>query len=351
MFETILNNPGLQHLAENIFFNLDVEHLQICGLLNKSSQQIFESPMFQNPMYWLRKFQQLSIGNQNDWTNVIQSLHNYKRKYAIISYLRWNLKKGDMMDLRCYDSPDVQIYFIRFIRRICGCIPSDLERLIIALRRPNSTQQQQEVMSILKSIPSLMAAFIKQRQQAMMQQQQHGGQGGPQPLAAGGGHGQQQPGQGRQGCPEPHPLGVGCRLQEYVESSDEENTLIAVTILAPLTNNPNAPDDKGYTPIHWAAKNGHTEIVNILAPLTENPNTPDNSGKTPIYWAAYKGHTEIIKILAPMTDNPNVPSNSGENPIDVAKSEEIRRILLSFKPSPSVIMRIMNKIQNIRDKL
>ena len=52
-----------------------------------------------------------------------------------------------------------------------------------------------------------------------------------------------------------------------------------------------------------------------------------------------------------MTDNPNVPSNSGENPIDIAKSEEIRRILLSFKPSPSVIMRIMNKIQNIRDKL
>ena len=201
MFETILNNPGLQHLAENIFFNLDVEHLQICGLLNKSSKQIFESPMFQNPMFWLRKFQQFSIDNQNGWANGTQSLNNYKRKYAIISYLRWNLKKGDMMDLRCYDSPDVQNYFRKFIRRICGCpLPRDLKQLIAVLRNPNSSQQEKdEVMSILNSNPSLMAAFI--RQQAMMQQQQHGGQGGPQPLAAGGGHGQQQPGMPGQGQP------------------------------------------------------------------------------------------------------------------------------------------------------
>ena len=32
----ILNNPGLQHLAENIFLNLDFEHLQMCQLLNQS---------------------------------------------------------------------------------------------------------------------------------------------------------------------------------------------------------------------------------------------------------------------------------------------------------------------------
>ena len=264
MFEKILKNPGLQHLAENIFLNLDVEPLQICGLLNKSSKQIFESPMFQNPMFWLRKFRQLSIDNQNDWANSIQLLNNYNRKYAIISYLRWNLKKGDIMDLRCYDSPDVQNYFRKFIRRICGCpLARDLKQLINALRRPSSTQQQQEVMSILKSNPSLMAAFIRQRQQAMMQQQQHGGQGGPQPIAAGGGPRQQQPGQGRQVGPQPHPRGVGCRLQELVsDSSDEENTLIAVKILAPLTNNPNASRYyDGKTPIE-VAKN--EEIRRIL---------------------------------------------------------------------------------------
>ena len=29
------------------------------------------------------------------------------------------------------------------------------------------------------------------------------------------------------------------------------------------------------TPIYWAASNGHTEIVKSLAPLTDNPNAPN----------------------------------------------------------------------------
>ena len=34
------------------------------------------------------------------------------------------------------------------------------------------------------------------------------------------------------------------------------------------------------TPIHEAAQNGHTEIVKILAPMTDNPNAPDKDGQT-----------------------------------------------------------------------
>ena len=49
--EKILNNPGLQHLAENIFFNLDIEPLRICGLLNQSSKQILDSPIFASMIY------------------------------------------------------------------------------------------------------------------------------------------------------------------------------------------------------------------------------------------------------------------------------------------------------------
>ena len=89
------------------------------------------------------------------------------------------------------------------------------------------------------------------------------------------------------------------------QRSSNDNTEI-VKILAPLTDNPHAPDNIGRTPIHRAADKGHTEIVKILAPLTENPNAPDEDGETPIYWAAQNGHTEIVKILAPLTDNTNV---------------------------------------------
>ena len=77
----------------------------------------------------------------------------------------------------------------------------------------------------------------------------------------------------------------------------------------------------------------HTEIVKILAPLTDNPNDPNNSGETPIYRAACNGHREIVQILVPLTDNPNAPSKYGGTPFQVAKNAEIRGILESFNTS------------------
>ena len=101
-----------------------------------------------------------------------------------------------------------------------------------------------------------------------------------------------------------------------------------------MTDNPNAPNTKdGDTPIHWAALNGHTEIVKILAPLTDNPNSADNSGITPIHQAAWIGQTEIVKILAPLTNNPNAPDKDGYTPIEFSKNVEIQRILKSFLTS------------------
>ena len=65
---------------------------------------------------------------------------------------------------------------------------------------------------------------------------------------------------------------------ENVETSDEDIEI--VKILAPLTDNPNAPNKYGETPIQWAALMGYTEIVKILVPLTDNPNAPDRYGQT-----------------------------------------------------------------------
>ena len=50
-FERILNNPGLQHLAENIFANLNFEYLKICQGINQSSKQILDHPMFKERMF------------------------------------------------------------------------------------------------------------------------------------------------------------------------------------------------------------------------------------------------------------------------------------------------------------
>ena len=106
-FEKILNNPGLQHLAENIFGNLNLEDLEVCQEINQSSKQILDNQM-DKPMFLLSKFSGLSKETQKDWIKVIESSKNSEKEKAINAYMKWNLKKGAMVDLPSYSSPAVQ---------------------------------------------------------------------------------------------------------------------------------------------------------------------------------------------------------------------------------------------------
>ena len=115
--EKIFNNPGLQHLAENIFDNLNVEDLEVCQGINQSSKRILDYQM-DKPMFLLRKFRSLSKKNQKDWIKVIESVKKSKKEKAISAYLQWNLKKTTV-DLPCYSSPAVQDDFKKRIREYC----------------------------------------------------------------------------------------------------------------------------------------------------------------------------------------------------------------------------------------
>ena len=72
-------NPGLQHLAESIFLNLNGEDLKACQLINRSANQILDN----NPMFWIKKCTQkgLSKENKDDWIKAVQSeMHSDKGK-------------------------------------------------------------------------------------------------------------------------------------------------------------------------------------------------------------------------------------------------------------------------------
>ena len=96
-----------------------------------------------------------------------------------------------------------------------------------------------------------------------------------------------------------------------------------IKILSDYTNNPNAQDNFGETPIQIAAMKGHTDVVITLAAMggeddssTTNSNNLANKHKwTPIHRAAMNGHTEIVRALAELVDNPNVPDEVGWTPI------------------------------------
>ena len=94
--ENIITNPGLQHLAEEVFWNLDFEDLKICAQINLSCKQIL-----QNPIFCLRKYEHLTKKNKEDWIKAIQSVKNSDIGIVIISCLKWNLKEK-VLNPPCY---------------------------------------------------------------------------------------------------------------------------------------------------------------------------------------------------------------------------------------------------------
>ena len=302
--ERIVSNPGLQHLAEKVFWNLDVEDLKICAQINQSCKHIL-----QNPIFCLRKFQYLSKKNKEGWINVIQSVKHSDKGIAIISYLQWNLKKK-VMDPPCYSTPAVQGDFLKKIWEKC--------------RKKKLSNEEIRIVKILAPLMYNPNPPIPTH--------------GYTPLHWASGNGNVEivkilaplidnPNAPMDDVDIPD-LGMWGGMTTIYLAAFKGHTEI-VKILASLTENPNAPNGNGfrYTPIMIAAIIGYTEIVKILAPLTKNPNAPCYNGTTPILEAAHRGHTEIVKILAPLTANPNAPNNDGETPSSVAKNDEIRQIL------------------------
>ena len=113
--EKVINNPGLQHLAENIFLNLNYADLKKCQLINQSASQILDNPIFWNKEL-IRKG--LSKENQKDWIKAIQSVMNSEKKKHIAAYLKWNLKKKNLFNFPCYTKPAVQEDFRMKIQKI-----------------------------------------------------------------------------------------------------------------------------------------------------------------------------------------------------------------------------------------
>ena len=103
VMEKIVNTSGLQHLAENIFLNLNYELLKECFNINSSCRKILE-----NPFFWLKLYIQggLSNENQKDWHRAIQLVKNTDLEKNISSYLKRSSKNPRVVDIPCYINED-----------------------------------------------------------------------------------------------------------------------------------------------------------------------------------------------------------------------------------------------------
>ncbi|XP_051961884.1 ankyrin repeat and SAM domain-containing protein 1A-like isoform X1 [Xyrauchen texanus] len=78
--------------------------------------------------------------------------------------------------------------------------------------------------------------------------------------------------------------------------------------------NVNCVDSTGYTPLHHAALNGHSAVVEVLLRNEALTNIADNKGCYPLHLAAWKGDQCIVKLL--VHQGPSHPKLNEQSSLD-----------------------------------
>ena len=69
------------------------------------------------------------------------------------------------------------------------------------------------------------------------------------------------------------------------------------------------------TPLEMAAKHGHTDLVRLLMDRGADPNITDEDGTTLLHLAAKSGCTSLVKLLIERGVDPNIRDDTGKNPL------------------------------------
>ncbi|XP_035222948.1 ankyrin repeat domain-containing protein 12-like [Stegodyphus dumicola] len=89
----------------------------------------------------------------------------------------------------------------------------------------------------------------------------------------------------------------------------------------------NAIDFAGWTPLHEACNYGWYDIVKLLIQFGADVNAPGLDSDTPLHDAVVNKHEKIVKFLLKYGADPLQKNAHRRTPLDVARSEEIIRLL------------------------
>ncbi|KKP00157.1 hypothetical protein THAR02_07741 [Trichoderma harzianum] len=97
--------------------------------------------------------------------------------------------------------------------------------------------------------------------------------------------------------------------------------------------NPNSCDSNGQSPLLWATRNGHEDVIDLMIAANADLEVRDKEeGATPLIWAARKGYKNVVDLLLERGGEINAKDNRGRTPLSLAalhKHGSIMQLLLN----------------------
>ncbi|XP_030741067.2 ankyrin repeat, SAM and basic leucine zipper domain-containing protein 1 [Echinops telfairi] len=116
----------------------------------------------------------------------------------------------------------------------------------------------------------------------------------------------------------------------------QEQIIKCVELLLSRNADPNVACRRQMTPIMYAARGGHPQVVALLVAHGAEVNAQDENGYTALTWAAYQGHKNVILKLLELGANKMLQTKDGKTPSEIANRNKHPEIfsLLSLTLNP-----------------
>lgn len=107
-------------------------------------------------------------------------------------------------------------------------------------------------------------------------------------------------------------------MEDIFQWCREGNALQVRVWLDDTEHDMNQGDDHGFSPLHWACKEGHLKIVEMLIKRGARINVTNMGDDTPLHLSAAHGHRPVVQLLLQNRVDVNFTNEHGNSPLHYA---------------------------------
>ncbi|XP_047126921.1 integrin-linked protein kinase [Hydra vulgaris] len=107
-------------------------------------------------------------------------------------------------------------------------------------------------------------------------------------------------------------------MEDIFSASREGNVKFVRQFLDNIENDLNQGDDHGFTPLHWACREGQMVVFEMLMARGSRVSARNDGGDTPLHLACAHGNKEIVSKLIQYKANLNLMNEHGNTPLHYA---------------------------------